>query len=52
MNQTYSIWIDANSGTWGDARNIRFTTVTDEELDTLDQMSDNEIIELAKDLTT
>lgn len=52
MNQTYSIWIDTNSGTWGDARNIKFATVSSETLDTLDQMSDNEIIELAKDLTT
>lgn len=44
------IWIDLESGTYGDARNLVLVDVVDE--DRVDELSDAEIIELGRERGT
>lgn len=41
------VWIDIGSGTWGEAKNIRFVQLEHEEVELFDVLTDSERIKVA-----
>jgi hypothetical protein len=46
------IFIDIDTGTWGDARYIRILDTSEAEILEMDQMPDSEIIKIGRDKGT
>jgi hypothetical protein len=44
---TYEIYIDRQTGTWGDANDIVIREIPMEEVNAMEEMSDSQLIQLA-----
>lgn len=47
---TTIVWVDVDSGTWGNAGELYFLEVDDNEVDEFSELSDNDRSEVAREL--